>query len=87
MAKKLYRVRMLAYSDGPVDALGEVVGNDTLTTILGEYEVFDDATQKVTNTINGTPVRQISLSLSPSLTLQQQWDAIVQQAKTDEGIS
>ncbi len=68
-------------------ALGEVVGNETLTTILGEYEVFDDVTKKVTNTINGTPVRQIALSLYPSLTLQQQWAAIVQQAKTDEGIS
>ena len=66
MAKKVYRIRMFAYSDGPVNSEGAVMGNDTLTTILGEYEVFDDATQKVTNTINGTPVRQIALSLSPS---------------------
>jgi len=87
MAKKIYRIRMLAYSGGPLDGNDEVVGNETLAAVLGEYEVFDDGTRKVVNTSNGTPVRQISLSLSPSLTLQQQWDAIVQQARTDEGIS
>jgi len=85
MAKQIFRMSLLAFSGAPTSG-GIITGNETLTEILTEYELFDDGTKERLVTINNKYARQISLLLSGSTTIQDQWDAAIAQIKSDESI-
>ena len=87
MAKKIYRVILYGYSGVPEDENG-ISGSEILTEAYGEYMLFDDETNALINTINGSQVCRIPyVTIDPTKTVAQAWSDLVALIKSDEGIT
>ncbi len=87
MAKKIMRVAIHGYSGAAYDGNNVLVGNDTLTAVVADYELLDDGTDLQIPTLNGKLARQIVFVFDANQTLQAQWDGVVAQIEAEEGIT
>jgi len=86
MAKQIRYVSIFMYNAPYNNANGVIIGNETLNKIVGEYSLFDNTTGSIINCTNGQLIRQFEVTIVGTKTVQQQWNDIISQIKTDEAI-